>query len=80
MIKDEHRMEMNGDYLIIAPNPEGVGSGYVHSISEREWLVENIANFQSNNPKVPAHSIAIYELKGVNLKCANIKIQEEKEE
>jgi hypothetical protein len=66
MSTDEHRMEMDGDYLIIAPNPEG--SGYVHQLSERAWLVENIANFQINNPKVPAHSIAIYELKEVNLK------------
>lgn len=62
----EQRIEMDGDYLIISPNPEG--SGYVHAISERAWLIENIANFQINNPKVSTHSITIYELKEVNLK------------
>lgn len=66
MNNDEHRMEMDGDYLIIAPNPEG--SGYIHDLSERAWLVENILNFRINNPKVPAHSIVIYELKEVNLR------------
>ncbi len=76
MINDGHRIEMNGDFLIIAPNPEGLGSGYVHSISEREWLVENIANFQFNNPKVPAHSIAIYELKEINLKNDRQEVEE----
>jgi hypothetical protein len=74
---DEHRIEMDGDYLIIAPNPEGEGSGYVHTISERAWLVDNIANFQINNPKVPAHSITVYELKEVNLKHNTPKVEQE---
>jgi hypothetical protein len=69
----KHRMEMDGDFMIIAPNPEG--SGYIHSLSERVWLVENIINFQKNNPKIPVHNIAIYELKEVNLRHGTSKVE-----
>lgn len=60
----ENRIDIGGDYLMIAPCPNG--PGYVHQLSERAFIVDNIEAFQNNNPLVNKHDITIYELKEIN--------------
>lgn len=60
----DNRIEIDGDYLIIAPNPQGFG--YVHSLTERAFLVDNILNFFRNYPEIKPHQVTVYELKQVN--------------
>lgn len=62
---NKKRIEINGDYLIISPNPT-IGTGYYHTISERDFIVDNIINFLKNHPDINEHQITIYELKEVN--------------
>jgi hypothetical protein len=63
---ETNRIEIHGDYLLIAPRGEEHGYGYWHMLSERVFLVENIKNFFKNYPSVEAHQLMIYELHGLN--------------
>lgn len=66
---ETNRIEIHGDYLLIAPRGEEHGYGYWHMISERAFLVENIKNFFKNYPSIEAHQLMIYELRGLNGKA-----------
>jgi len=57
------RIEINGDYLIIAPKKE---CGHHYALSERAFLVDNILNFLSNHLDVTPYEITVYELNEVN--------------
>lgn len=59
------RVNINGDYLIIAPKG-APAFGYYHSLTERAFLVDNLENFIREHPKIDRHLITIYELKEVN--------------
>ena len=59
------RINVNGDYLIIARKP-GAGLGYYHTLSGRNCLVENIIIFLDNCKDIEKHDITIYELKEIN--------------
>lgn len=61
---DETRIDIDGDYLIIAPNPDE--GGYSHSLTERVYLVDNLINFLKSYPNIKPHQVTIYELKEVN--------------
>lgn len=61
---DETRINISGDYIIIAPNPDK--GGYSHSLTERAYLVDNILNFLRQYPNIKAHQVTIYELREVN--------------
>lgn len=62
----EKRMQIGGDYLIIAPKEDG--NGYRHSLTERAFLVDSLIAFLKRFPKIMPHQITIYELKQVNEK------------
>ena len=59
------RIEINGNYLIIAPSQK---EGYVHSLTERAYLIDNILSFLKRYPKLEPHQVTVYELKEVNEK------------
>ena len=59
------RIEMDGDYLIIAPKKEG---RFHYELTERTYLVDNILNFLELHPDVRPHQIVVYELQEVNQK------------
>jgi len=61
------RIEINGDYLIIAPKKDG-GYGHHYELSERAFLIENILSFLDDHPDVTPHQITVYELNEVNLR------------
>jgi hypothetical protein len=65
-MEKENRIEMDGDYLIIAPKgpPE---YGYHHSLTERAFLVDNLVNFINRHHDINIHQITVYELREVNL-------------
>ena len=58
------RININGDYLIIAPTTSCVGNHQM--LSERAYLADNIINFLENYPDVKTHAISIYELCEIN--------------
>ena len=61
----DDRIEIDGDYLIIAPKgPPGYGNYKV--LSERAFLVDNLLNFITNHDIKDPHIITIYELRQVN--------------
>ena len=64
------RIEIDGYYLIIAPNPNH-GDRY-EMFTERAYLVDNIFNFLRNYPDVDEHQITIYELRQLNESRPNI--------
>lgn len=64
------RIEIDGDYLIIAPNIK-LGSGYYHLLTERAFLVDNLINFLKQYSDVEEHQITIYELREVNENKSN---------
>lgn len=73
------RIEIHGDYLLIAPRGEEHGYGYWHMITERAFLVENIKNFFQNYPSVEADQLTIYELhvlSGERLELAKEKLEQ----
>ena len=64
----EKRINLNGDYLLVAPKSQKDKfiPGYHHQLSERAFLVDNISNFLSNYPGTEVHQITIYELREIN--------------
>ena len=60
-----HRIEMNGDYLIVAPKKES-GYGFHKMFTERTFLVTNLLNFIQAHPEITQDQITIYELKEIN--------------
>jgi len=65
------RIEINGDYLIIAPNME-LGNDYHHTLTERAYLVENLINFLKQHPDIKEHQVTVYELREVNESRSNL--------
>ncbi len=61
-----HRIEIDGDYLIIAPKSKEGGMGYHHSLTERAFLIDNLFNFLKQYPDIDAHDITVYELNEIN--------------
>jgi hypothetical protein len=61
----EKRININGQYLIIAPNEER-GLGYHHQLAERAFLADNLKNFLEAHRDIEVHQITIYELREVN--------------
>ena len=59
------RLGENGDYLLMARNPNPV-EGTIMDYTERAYLVPNILNFFKNHPEVKQDNLAIYELKEIN--------------
>ena len=62
------RINIDGDYLLIAPKI--MGGGYHHMLSERAYLADNIQSF-IDNYKANIHAITIFELKEINEQCAS---------
>ena len=58
---------MDGEYLIVGTYPTRSGYAEARQLTERKYLVHNILNFMSNNPKVGIDDIVIYELRGINV-------------
>lgn len=59
------RIEIDGNYLIIAPAPENMGN--YQMLTERAYLIDNILNFIEQHRDIDPHQITIYELKQVNV-------------
>ena len=59
----KRRIEINRDYLIIAPQPE---TGNYQMLTERAYLADNLLNFIEQHSDIEPHQITIYELVEIN--------------
>ena len=63
-VKYIKRVNINGDYLIVAPKPNGCG--LYETLVERAFLIDNVINFLEQHPDIDPHQITIYELHEIN--------------